>query len=234
MPERFPTVYKRARLGAYPLRQRILIRLADLAFFTLIKLIGTTLRYQVQGEEHRESIKAAGKVPIYALWHDRIFAGTYFLRDLGIVVLTSKSFDGEYIARFLTRFGFGAVRGSSSRGGVRALVEMIRLMKNGLPMAFTVDGPRGPRYEAKSGPVMLAKKTGNPILPFIVECKSFWTMKSWDKLQIPKPFTKASVFFAEPIYVDQDADDSTVEARRIELQYALDGIVKKGEDWRKH
>ncbi|HLA96260.1 MAG TPA: lysophospholipid acyltransferase family protein [Pyrinomonadaceae bacterium] len=232
MPERFPTVYGRADLAEYPLKQRMLIRIADLGFFAMIRLIGMTLRYEVVGEEHRAAIADADKVPIYALWHDRIFAGTYFLRDLGIVVLTSKSFDGEYIARFLTRFGFGTVRGSSSRGGVRGLVEMIRLMKQGLPMAFTVDGPRGPRYEAKSGPVMLAKKTGHPMLPFVVECKSFWTVNSWDRLQIPKPFTRASVFFAEPIYVDPDADDSLIESKRLELQTALDRIVENGKDWR--
>ncbi len=203
----------------------MLIRIADLGFFFLIKLIGMTLRYEVIGEQHRESINASGRVPIYALWHDRIFAGTYFLRDLGIVVLTSKSFDGEYIARFLTRFGFGTVRGSSSRGGVRGLVEMIRLMKHGSPMALTIDGPRGPRYAAKSGAVMLAKKTGNPILPFIVKCSGVWTLKSWDKLQIPHPFARACVLFAEPIYVDPAADESNVESKRIELQTALDTLV---------
>jgi lysophospholipid acyltransferase (LPLAT)-like uncharacterized protein len=233
MSERFPTVYSRAGLTGYTLKQRTLIRIADLSFFVLIKLIGMTLRYEVVGEENRKSIAASGKLPIYALWHDRIFAGTYFLRDLGVVVLTSKSFDGEYIARFLTRFGFGSVRGSSSRGGVRGLVEMIRLMKQGLPMAFTVDGPRGPRYEAKSGPVMLAKKTGNPILPFLVESKSFWTVKSWDRLQIPKPFSRTCVFFSEPIYVDTDANDRAIESKRLELQTALDHIVKKGLDWGK-
>lgn len=230
MPERFPEVYKRTTLNDYSFKQRVTIRVADLAFYVLIKMIGSTLKYEVEGEEHRQNILAEDKVPIYALWHDRIFAGTYFLRDLGIVVLTSKSFDGEYIARFLTRFGFGTVRGSSSRGGVRGLVEMIRLMKQGLPMAFTVDGPRGPRYEAKSGPVTLAKKTGNPILPFIVECKRSWQVKSWDRLQIPKPFSKARVFFAEPVFVNAESGD---DAKLMELQSALDGIVEKGEKWKK-
>lgn len=209
-----------------------MIRAADLAFYFLIKVIGLTLRYEVVGEAYRESIKLKGKRPIYALWHDRIFAGTYFLRDLGIVVLTSKSFDGEYIARFLTRFGFGTVRGSTSRGGVRALVEMIRLMKSGVPMAFTVDGPRGPRYEAKGGPVILAKKTGDPILPFIVECKKRWLLKSWDQLQIPKPFTAVCVFFGEPIYVNPQSDEIAIGSKRLELQRTLDELVKEGRNWR--
>ena len=111
-------------------------------------------------------------------------------------MITSQSFDGEYIARFIQRFGYGAVRGSSTRGGVGALVEMIRLMKKGLPAGFSVDGPKGPLYFAKTGAILLAKKTGNPVMPFSVETKNHWTIKSWDKLQIPKPFSKAKVFIA--------------------------------------
>ncbi|MEP6704168.1 MAG: lysophospholipid acyltransferase family protein, partial [Acidobacteriota bacterium] len=161
----------------------MLIRVADRVFYLAIKFIGRTIRWEIDGQESLDAITAAGRQPIYCLWHDRIFAGTYFLRDRGIVVITSQSLDGEYIARFLKRFGFGTVRGSSSRGGVKALVEMIRYMRLGLPMAFTVDGPRGPRYVAKTGPIVLAKKTGNPILPFGVECSSFWTVNSWDRMQ---------------------------------------------------
>ena len=229
MTDRISQVFERGPLFDFSLKDRLLIRSADLAFYILIKLIGMTLNYEVEGEAFRGSVTQAGKQPIYALWHDRIFAGTYFLRGLGIVVLTSKSFDGEYIARFLTRFGFGTVRGSSSRGGVRGLVEMIRLMKQGLPMAFTVDGPRGPRYTAKSGPVTLAKKTGNPILPFIVECKHVWNLNSWDRLQIPMPFTKARVFFAEPILVETGSDAAL---KLSELQSALDSLVETGKRWR--
>jgi len=232
MPEQKPNVYQRTDLSNYSAKQRLLIRMTDLSFFILIKVIGMTLRYEIRGEEFRESIRSSDGQPIYALWHNNIFAGVYLLRGQGIVVLTSQSFDGEYIARFLTRFGFGAVRGSSSRGGVRGLVEMIRLMKQGLPMAFTVDGPRGPRHEAKSGAVMLAKKTGNPILPFIVECRRFWTVKSWDRLQIPRPFTRACVLFAEPIDVAWDADAESVELKRLELQHALDALVDEGREWR--
>lgn len=230
--ERFPAVYEPADLAEYTFKQRFAIRVAAAAFYFLIKLTGLTLRTEVEGEGQMRSALAARKAPIYALWHDRIFGGTFMMRDQGIVVLTSKSFDGEYIARFLTGFGFGTVRGSSSRGGVRGLVEMIRYMKAGLPMAFTVDGPRGPRYEAKSGPIMLAKKTGNPIVPLSVEFRSRWRVKSWDRLQIPKPFTKARLYLGEPIYVEAAADDDLIESKRLELQQALDELVRKGANWR--
>ena len=232
MQERFPAVYAAANLAEYPLKQRLMIRMAAGAFHLLIRSIGSTLRFEVAGRDPRQKVRDQEKVPIFAIWHDRIFASTYFMRDDGIVVLTSKSFDGEYIARFLTNFGFGTIRGSSSRGGVRGLVEMIRYLKAGLPMAFTVDGPRGPRYEAKSGPILLAKKTGNPILPFVIECERFWQVKSWDRLQIPKPFSRARVFFAEPMTVDPDTDDDGIEVKRSELQSKLDEMTELGRKWR--
>lgn len=231
MQERFPAIYEPASLAEYPFKKRLTIRLAAWTFHFLIRMIGSTLRFEVEGDDPRSAIRAECKTPIFAIWHDRIFASTYYMRNDRIVVLTSKSFDGEYMARFLTRFGFGSVRGSSSRGGVRGMVEMIRLIRAGLPMAFTVDGPRGPRYEVKSGPVVLAKKTGNPIVPFVIECERAWRMKSWDRLQIPKPFSRARVFYTEPVRVEANADDEEIEAKRLELQTKLDELVARGETW---
>lgn len=224
-------VYEKADLSEYPLKQRLMIRAADLAFYTLIVLIGSTIRYHVEGEEHRRAAEGDGKPSILALWHEVIFASTYYLRHRGIVVLTSKSFDGEYIARFLTRLGFGAIRGSSSRGGVRGLVEMIRVMKSGLPMAFTVDGPRGPRHVAKSGPIMLAKKTGNSILPFVSRPNRFITINSWDRLQIPMPFSKVVVIFGEPIRIDPAADDRAQTEALDKLQKTLDELTMRAKEW---
>jgi lysophospholipid acyltransferase (LPLAT)-like uncharacterized protein len=191
-----------------------------------------TITFEVRGWENFESIRSSGKQPIYTFWHDRIFLSTYFWRKRGIVVMTSKSFDGEYIARFIRRFGYGAIRGSSSRGGSRALVEMIKAMRAGLPMAFTVDGPRGPRYVAKPGPVVLAKKTGNPVMPFVVETKRYWTNRSWDKMQIPRPFTRGLIIIGEAIYVDADAPDGEIDVTVQKLQSSLDGLVEEGRRWR--
>lgn len=225
--------YARADLSAYSFRQKVVIHLAERAFYLLIKFIGQTIRYETDGWENFQKIERDGKIPIYSFWHDRIFAGTYFFRNRGIVVITSRSFDGEYIARFIRRFGYGAVRGSSTRGGVGALVEMIRLMKRGSPTGVTVDGPKGPRHIAKAGAVILAKKTGNPLMPFVVETRKFWTVNSWDKLQIPRPFTRARVFICEPIYVAADAGEAEIENKRLELQRKLDAAVELGKQWRK-
>ena len=220
-------------LSGYTFRERILIHLADISFYSLIAAIGRTIRYEVVGWNHFEKIEAEKKIPIYSFWHDRIFAGTYFFRDRGIVVITSQSLDGEYISRFIKRLGYGSVRGSSTRGGVGALVEMIRMMRRGLAMAVTVDGPQGPPYMAKKGAVLLAKKTSNPMMPFVVETAKYWTLRSWDRLQIPKPFTRAKLIIGEPIFVAPDADEIEIERKRLELQKALDELVATGEKWRK-
>lgn len=224
--------YQFAPLDGYTLRERFSIRLIDLTFYLLIGLIGKTIRFEVEGWENFQSIEKSGKKPIYAFWHNRIFSATYFFRNRGVVVITSQSFDGEYIARFIQRFGYGAARGSSTRGGVGALVEMIRLMKRGLPTGFTVDGPKGERYVAKSGAILLAKKTGNPVMPFSIETKNHWTINSWDRLRIPKPFSRAKVFIAAPVYVEKDTDDAEIENKRRELQEKLDALNERGKQWR--
>jgi lysophospholipid acyltransferase (LPLAT)-like uncharacterized protein len=224
--------YNFADLSGYSLKQRLLIRAADLAFYLLIGLVGWTTRFEVVGCEHFEAAGDAGQVPIYAAWHECIYLGVYFWRRRRIVYLISQSFDGEYIARFLQRFGFGAVRGSSSRGGARALIEMARLVRKGIHVGFTVDGPRGPRHMAKTGAVMLAKKTGQPLLPFHVTAARRWQISSWDRMQLPLPFTRARVEIAAPIYVSPDADEKALASKLDELQRVLEEIQKRGEEWR--
>ncbi|MEP7076856.1 MAG: lysophospholipid acyltransferase family protein [Acidobacteriota bacterium] len=230
MPDDKDNVYRFAPLSAYPFKQRVLIRWADWVFYIAISVIGATIRFETEGAENLRKIENDRKLPVYATWHDQIFLGTFYLKRRGIVFLTSQSFDGEYIARFLQRLGFGVIRGSSTRGGAKGLVKMIRGMNAGLAMGFTVDGPKGPRHEVKSGVVLLAKKTGNPILPFMLRPRKYWTLNSWDGLQIPQPFTRAMMRFGEPIEVPQDAGDEEIENIRAELQSELDRLAGSGED----
>ncbi len=224
--------YTFADLSDYSFKERLLIRAADLAFYLVINLIGLTTRFEVIGWENHEDVTRSGGLPIYNFWHDRIFLTTYWWRKRRIVVLTSKSFDGEYIARFIQRFGYGAVRGSSTRGGVGAIVEMVRLMRQGCTTAFTLDGPKGPPYVAKMGPVILAKKSGHPMMPVTMALKRYWTAPSWDSFQVPKPFTSARVYVAPAIYVPADADEAMLAAKRDELQKALDDLNRLGDEWR--
>ncbi len=223
--------YKFADLSEYPFKKRLIIRLADLAFYSLIRLIGRTVRFEVIDWENHEEAARNGGLPIYSFWHNQIFLMTYWWRHRAIVVLTSKSFDGEYIARFIQRLGYGAVRGSSTRGAVGAVVEMVRLMREGCTAAFTVDGPTGPPYVAKMGPVLLAKKTGQPIMPIAITTQRAWKAPTWDSFQIPVPFTRARVYVASPIYVAADADDDALMAKRDELQHALDELNRRGDQW---
>lgn len=221
-----------ADLSRYPFRQRLLIKLADITFYTIIKLIGSTLRYEVEGWENFEAARRDNQRPIFTFWHNRVFTSIHFWQKRSIVVMTSQSFDGEYIARFIQRFGSGAARGSSTRGATSALVALVRLTRLGYSASFTIDGPKGPRYVAKMGAVLLAKKTGQPILPFTITTRRFWEVKgSWDRAQVPWPFTRARVDIALPMLVAADADDDELNAKRDELQAVLDELERRGAEW---
>jgi lysophospholipid acyltransferase (LPLAT)-like uncharacterized protein len=187
----------------------------------LIEALGATYSYSESGTEHLDAIHRSGRQPIYALWHGRIMPGIIYLRDRGIVVMTSENFDGEWIARIIRRFGFVPARGSTSRGGARALVEMRREMRAGRPVAFTLDGPRGPREVAQPGAVWLASASGNPILPFHIESASYWTARSWDRHQVPKPGSRVAVAMGPPIEIAPDADDATIAAGCREIEATL-------------
>ena len=137
--------------------------------YPLINALGHTLRWRVEGLQHYDAIVASGRQPVMAFWHGRILPATFYFRRRGIVVITSENFDGEWIARIIERFGYGTARGSTTRGGRKAMVQLVRAMKAGKPAGFTLDGPRGPARVAQPGAVWLAGATGNPILPFHLE-----------------------------------------------------------------
>jgi lysophospholipid acyltransferase (LPLAT)-like uncharacterized protein len=212
--------------------QRFQILVAAWLGYLAVALIGRTLRWEIFGWENWEAAERAGKRIIYTFWHREIFAATWFWRRRGIVVMTSQNFDGEYIARIIRKHGYGAARGSSSRGGVRALVEMRKAMRQGRDAAFTIDGPRGPRFVAKAGSVMLAKATGSAILCFHIALKrAFVFRRSWDQTQFPRPFTRAAAFIAPPIWVRADADEEEQARKLAEVQQALDELRRRGEEW---
>jgi lysophospholipid acyltransferase (LPLAT)-like uncharacterized protein len=187
----------------------------------LIGLLGSTYRWRAEGAEHYDAVLASGRQPIMAFWHGRIMPATLYFKRRGIVVITSENFDGEWIGRIIERFGYGMARGSTSRGATRALVQLRRLMAEGKPTAFTLDGPRGPARRAQAGAVFLAKITGNPILPFHIESSRHWTLNSWDQTQVPKPFANVSIAIGAPFEVPADVDDAGLEARRLALESTL-------------
>jgi lysophospholipid acyltransferase (LPLAT)-like uncharacterized protein len=189
----------------------------------VVSALCRTLRWKVEGARYFEDVRREGRQPILALWHGRIFAGLHYFRDRGVVVITSRNFDGEWIAGILHRFGFGSARGSTSRGAVRALVQLRRDLAAGRPVAFTLDGPRGPARVAQPGAVWLAGATGHPLLPFHIEAARHWEVSSWDRTQIPKPFTTVALVIGAPLDVP-DTAEATVEAKRQELERVLGGL----------
>jgi len=194
--------------------------------YPLLAVLCRTYRWRIEGAERYDEITRRGRQPILALWHGRILPGLHYFRHRGVVVITSQNFDGEWIARILHRFGFGTARGSTSRGGARALVQLRRDLAAGRPAAFTVDGPRGPARVVQPGVVFLAGATGQPILPYHIESDRHWTLNSWDRTQIPKPFSTVTLVFGEPIVVE-GTDDATLDRKVTEVGLALGALEEK-------
>ena len=186
-----------------------------------------TLRWRVDGLQHHEAIVSSGRHPIFAFWHGRILPATYFWRDRRIVVMTSRNFDGEWIARIIQRFGYGTARGSTSRGGRRALIQMKRDLSGGSPVAFTVDGPRGPARRVQPGAVWLAGATGQPILPFHIEADRYWEASSWDRTQVPRPYARVAVAIGAPFEVEPGLASEPLEARRDALEQELGRLERR-------
>lgn len=209
--------------------QRFKIFLLQGFGYFLVWFIGRTLRFQIQGMENWEELKQQGHSIILVFWHGRILPATWFFRKRGIVVMTSMNFDGEYIARFIQMHGYGTARGSSSRGGMRALAEMVKAIRKGKDAGFTVDGPRGPRYLAKIGPILLAKKTGAPIVCFHISCQWKLELNSWDHFQVPMPFSRALLLMESPIWVSKDADEEEQRSKHKEMQKILDNLRIHGD-----
>jgi lysophospholipid acyltransferase (LPLAT)-like uncharacterized protein len=220
-------------LAEYGLKDRFIIRIADLFFYLLIGLICSSLRWEARGKENLDRIFADGHRAIFTFWHSCIFSATWFWRKRGIVVMSSRSRDGEFTGRFIKRFGYGTARGSSSRGAGRALAEMAECLEGGIDVAFTIDGPRGPAHVAKTGAVTLARHTGQAILPFHIAASRYIELPSWDRLQIPWPFCRTATFVAEPIYVSHTANADEIAAKQAELQSSLDRLRLEAEKWKR-
>jgi lysophospholipid acyltransferase (LPLAT)-like uncharacterized protein len=212
----------------FTLRQRIILRIIIAAGYGFIRLIGPTLRVCVSREEGAQ--QAVGQRPlIISFWHACIIPATYLFRNAGIRVMSSNSYDGEYMGRIIHKFGFVAVKGSSSRNAVRALLGLRRALQQGWAVAFTLDGPRGPRQKVKPGPVALARSSGVPLTMFHIAVESAWVLNTWDRLIIPKPFSRVLMRFGKLIPVPADASDEDLERYQQELQASLDRICEFAE-----
>ncbi|HMB83674.1 MAG TPA: lysophospholipid acyltransferase family protein [Terriglobales bacterium] len=215
----------------FSLRQRILLWLISWAGYLAISLIGPTLRYSISWEEPPSPPDTTYEKPvIYSFWHRAVFASAWLWRKTGIAVMVSRSFDGEYIARTIEKLGFVAVRGSSSRGGAKALLGLRSQLERGIPVVFTIDGPRGPKYVAKPGPVLLSRASALPMAAFYVALSDAWVLNTWDALMIPKPFSKALVRASAKMRVPAEADDAQIAEFHRQLQAALERVTRFTEE----
>ncbi|HEY7289168.1 MAG TPA: lysophospholipid acyltransferase family protein [Vicinamibacterales bacterium] len=198
--------------------------------YRLMALLGRTLRWRVEGVDHLDAVVRGGRQPIMAFWHGRILPATVYFQRRGIVVITSENFDGEWIAGIIERFGYGTARGSTSRGAKRALLQLRRGLAAGHPAGFTLDGPRGPARVAQPGAIWLAKATGNPVVPFHLEASAYWTLGSWDRTQIPRPYATVSIAMGEPMDVPAGADERGIEDARRALESRLAALETRAAE----
>ena len=212
----------------FTLKQRFSLALITWSAWLFIRIIGPTLRYEVTIEDGGPPggwIQPA----VWVFWHRCIFPAVWFFRDRRIGVMTSSSFDGEYIARIISKFGFEPVRGSSTRGGVRALLGMHTVVEDGRTAAFTIDGPKGPRYVAKPGPVLLARKTQTPLVAFHLAVENAWVLNSWDHMIVPKPFSRVALHISRMMNIPAAADSAAHDRYQSEMQAALDRVRASAE-----
>jgi hypothetical protein len=212
----------------FTLKQRIALWFITLAGYLAIRLIGPTLKFECSIEEGGPATPKPHPA-VYVFWHRAVIASCWYYRNRQIAVMTSSSFDGEYIARIIEKFGYKAVRGSTSRGAVRALLGMHTELEQDRSVAFTIDGPRGPLYEAKPGPVLLARNTRVPIVPFFIAAEDGWVLKSWDRFVIPKPYTHVHLRLGRFIPVPPEADAPQIQQLHAEMQAELDRVREYAE-----
>jgi lysophospholipid acyltransferase (LPLAT)-like uncharacterized protein len=212
---------------AIRLKERILFIIIPFLIRILLIILGKSIRIKECGNVELSPFQKKNKQYIYAFWHSRILLSVYFFRNKNINVLVSMNKDGEYISRVINKFGFSSVRGSTSRGGLKALIELKNVLSKGFDVAITPDGPRGPKQKVQEGIIYLAKITGIPIAPFSFDANKKKVLNSWDNFIIPLPFSKGVFVWGKPIYVPPDATEKKMEEKRLELENELNRLTEE-------
>jgi lysophospholipid acyltransferase (LPLAT)-like uncharacterized protein len=213
-----------SRAHRFTLTQRLTLAIVPRLVWALLMTLGRTWRFEVIAEEgvtpQFNGFTASRE--IYCFWHQCVLACAFYYRSTGATILISQSFDGELITRVLELFGYHATRGSSSRGGQQGLIGLSRVLDQGRPAIFTADGPRGPIYKSKMGPIKLAQLTGAPIGCFHLQAEKAWVANSWDRFQIPKPFSRIVVSWGNWTFVEEEASNDELEPFRAQLDMYLE------------
>ncbi len=194
----------------------------------IIRFLFSTMSIKEIPDGYSQNLERQGKHAIYAFWHAHMLLPAYVGRQRNVKVLISQHRDGEYIAQIVQKLGYSVARGSTTRGGAKALLKMIKKIKEeSISLAITPDGPKGPRFIVQSGAILLGQKTQYPIIPVMIYLAKYWELPSWDRFCIPKPFSKARIFYGDPIMVPPRLEKSDVEEYRVSLERAL---VKLGNE----
>lgn len=195
--------------------------------YWLMRLWFATIRTTEHDRTFRDQCGEEERAIILTIWHNAIFYIFYHTRHSQGVALVSSSRDGEYVARVVRKFGFQTVRGSRNRRGVSALKKLIKAIQDGRNIGIVADGSQGPPLAVQPGSILLASKSGTPILPVIWSVSSYWTLNSWDRTILPKPFSRIEFVYGEPLYVDADIGSEQLEEYRMELEKRMLTIYKK-------
>ena len=202
-------------------------RLAAVMGSAALNSLMATCRYRREGVENYDRFWREGKPVIFTLWHGRLLPCTHFHRQQGVVTLVSQHRDGEYITRVVRRWGYTAVRGSSTRGGLEALRELIQHVRDGRSLAITPDGPKGPREKMKPGPVLIAQRTGAPIIPVVSGADRAWFFGGWDRFLVPKPFARLQISYGEPVFVPRRAGEDEIAAISDDVERRLGALMQR-------
>ncbi len=195
-----------------------------------IRVLGRTITLEESPTNYSRELDGQDEKVIYAFWHSLMLVPVYVGKNLGVKVLISQHADGEYIAQVVQRLGHNVVRGSTTRGGARALLSFIKNVKEDkTSLAITPDGPRGPRFIVQPGIIFLGQKTGYPILPVSLGLTSYWELPSWDRFRIPKPFSKAILMYGDPIKIPPKLDKDKIDEYRMLLEKKLNEMTVEAE-----
>ena len=198
----------------------------------LVRLLSATYRYCLVDTENEQHVLDVHGSVVYASWHQRFFAGiTFFATRKPIAIMISQSRDGEMIARVVDMLGWQSVRGSSSKGGVRALKKIRSLAGQGFRFGHIVDGPQGPFGVVKPGLLTIAQFADAPVLPVIITAQRRWTFDSWDRFMVPKPFSRVILRFVPPISVPRRLPPENFEALRLGIEEKLKRLYEQTDNW---
>lgn len=195
----------------------------------IMRLLSLTMKFDYLNDEMVRKWGSEGRQAIYSFWHGRLFMLPFGYFGPKLTGFVSRHRDGEYLARTLRGFGIECERGSNTRGWFGGLKGVLRAAKRGSDLAYAPDGPTGPRYEVKGGVIQIARATGLPILPITFSASKKKTLSSWDHFIVPYPFSRGVFVYGEPITVPRDAGDDEMEAKRVELQEAMNDTMDRAD-----